>query len=598
MCGIYASNTGTLFENIINLQSLEYRGYDSAGFVFIDKNNRLGIYKDVGNVSKLMLSVKEQDIDILAFMGHTRWATHGKVTKYNAHPHLDATQRYFIVHNGIVENYQDLIQKYNLQDKLKSETDTEVLINVVANHCVNNSLFDSIKYTMQEIVGANSFIILDSLNYKEFYVCNNGSKIDMFISKKNNTISGVYVTSNSGKSFSDDCYLVKFNEEKFLKRISNDIDDTNNLYSINDKINNCENTIDKNGYEHFMLKEIYEQPKMVRNLYSGRLYSDKIVLGGLQDLCKNNIDFDEIKILGCGSSLHASYIIQRYIEEISNIKTNVEQAGEFRYRSPVISNKELFICISQSGETSDILEAMKYIKSNYTNRMMGICNTVGSSVSALSDFGIYTRAGKEVGVASTKTYTNQILSGLIFALYFHLREEIILELLDLPTVIQNMLDNVDIFNQVNNTSLGIAKKRRCIFLGRGYNYPTALEGALKLKELTYIYAHGYSASEMKHGPLALIDENTEVIVIANSDDQYLKTLNNASEVLCRHGNVTLITDKSSGMKINEIIIPNSSKYVSPVLSNIVCQLIAYQTAVLMNKNVDQPRNLAKSVTVE
>jgi glutamine---fructose-6-phosphate transaminase (isomerizing) len=593
MCGIYATNIGSLYENILNLKSLEYRGYDSSGFIYIDKDRNVGIHKDVGNVSHLMLSLKEKDVDVLAFAGHTRWATHGKVSKANAHPHLDSSNRYAIVHNGIVENYAELNKRYNLSNILKSETDTEILVNIIGIKSKEMPLLQAIHQTINEIEGANNFIILDTMDAAEFYVCTKGSKLDIFIAQVNGIDTGVHITSNSQYKYGQSGYRLSLNDDTLISKINTDIINCQNLYK-NENIGVATDN-NKGDYETFMLKEIYEQPKAITNLFRGRLHSNEIVLGGLD---KNLInDIESILILGCGSSLNAAYLGQRYLEEISKIKTYVEQAGEFRYRHPVL-NKELCIFISQSGETADILETMKYIHHNFDNDIMGICNTVGSTLSMQTHFGIYTRAGQEIGVASTKTYTNQVLTLLLMSLYFNVRDEIIQELLNLPHIIELMLDSKELWHNIKKLSNKLTKHSSCIFLGRGYNYPTAMEAALKMKELTYLHSEGYSASEMKHGPLALIDNNIPVIVFASENDYYNKILNNVNEVLCRNGDVTLVSDKQCDLDIDQIIIPKSSKYISPILCNIVSQLLSYETAKRLGRNVDQPRNLAKSVTVE
>lgn len=592
MCGIYATNCGTLYENILNLQTLEYRGYDSSGFIYIDKHHRVGLHKDIGNVSSLMLSVKEEDIDIVAFAGHTRWATHGKVSTLNAHPHLDINNRYAIVHNGIVENYIDLMQQYRLSNSLKTETDTEVLINIIAAKCKNNTLLSSIDETVAEIEGANSFIVLDTLDPLEFYAITKGSKLDIFVSKVDNQIKGVHITSNSLASYNDG-YCLLFKDSDFITKINNDICEVQSLHKCTR--HNIAYASDKNGYDTFMHKEIYEQPQAVENLLRGRLHKNQIVLGGLQRAPINEIK--DIKLLACGSSLNAAQLGQRYLEEISRIKSTVEQAAEFRYRNP-LTEEDLYIFISQSGETADVLEAMKYVQSHSSGHIMGICNNVGSTLSKETDFGIYTRAGQEIGVASTKTYTNQAITLLLLSLFFKMEKDISEELYKLPQLIYTILHDTNIISLIDKLALSLSTKSSCIFLGRGYNYPTALESALKMKELTYIHAEGYSAAEMKHGPLALVDSSMPVIFFVNEHDNYNKAMSNVNEIMCRNGDVTIITDKECSLDVQQIIIPKSSKYISPILCNIISQLLSYKTATILKKNVDQPRNLAKSVTVE
>ena len=604
MCGIYATNAGKLYDCISSLKELEYRGYDSVGFLYITKDNKIGQHKAAGNFNKLLLSCKEEDLDVIAFMGHTRWATHGKPTKENAHPHLDNSGRYAIVHNGIVENYKELIKKYNI--KCQNDTDTEVLINIIAEHVKDMPLEDAISKTFAEVTGANSCIILDTKNPSEFYMVERGSRLTLFLEDKNDIVevsSDIITHKNHGAY-----YVTRSNTITQLNpsKIRNKSIRASRHISEEDK------TIPSKGkYESYMLKEIYDQPAAIEDVLRGRLFKDKVILGGLNEKYNRHLlkELSLITILGCGSSLHSAMIGQRYIENIARIRVHTEQAAEFKHREPFLmddedspSMKELFICMSQSGETADVLQAMSYIhKNTHKDNVMGICNRSGSRLSNETSFGIHTRAGVEVGVASTKTFTNQVLSLLLLALNFnkHAVKDLYTDIkISLPETIHNILHDNKILDSIQRVAEKIANKQSCIFLGRCYNYPIALEGALKMKELAYIHAEGYSAAEMKHGPLALISDEIPTIAFANKNGQYDKTMSNISEIQARNGEVFLITDTPTADISDSVTLPLLNKYLSPILFNVASQLLSYHVAKLLEKNVDQPRNLAKSVTVE
>ena len=614
MCGIVVSNTGTLYENIERLKGLEYRGYDSAGVYAVGTNGEVVYVKTKGNVSRLMMKVSSEDFKIKAFMGHTRWATHGKPTEINAHPHLCKNNRYAIVHNGIVENAEALASKYKITD-LKGETDTEILVNAIAALCETMPLSEALTKVSQQICGSSAFVVLDTEHPEHFYSVTHGCSLSAYVELSEETcdraaeeIVGVTISSSSVSSTGWGYYRT-LNEES-IYQIGDAIDTVG-------EIQTCDYDVEvpsKGDYSSFMLKEIFEQPESLQRLINGRVVKNEIVLGGVDDMWLNTKLLDHITILGCGSSLHAASIGRNYIEYFAKIRTSVEQAAEFRYRQAThnmytdANGQETFVCVSQSGETADVIEALKFLGDFCNCYSLGICNNVGSKVSRMTTHGVFTRSGVEVGVASTKTFTAQVLTLLMLALYIRQKkkdvdssgyDDVIKSIKALPKKVYDMLHSKKFRTQVKDAAKLLADKQSCIFIGRGYNYSIAQEGALKMKELSYIHAEGYSGAELKHGPLALISGDVPTIALYDSHHQSDKMKNNIFEIQSRDGDVIVITDKElesfGGIQIK---IPSVSEFIDPIFNAITVQLLSYEVAVLLGKNVDQPRNLAKSVTVE
>lgn len=598
---------------VSGLKRLEYRGYDSAGIVVMD-NNEFGLIKTKGKVSDLEEKAKTLNNGSTVGIGHTRWATHGVPNDVNSHPHLSNDKNIVLVHNGIIENYDSLKKELTQRGFVfHSETDTEVLVNLIQyiKDKENFSLPEAVRYALNEVVGAYAIAVMDKENPDEMVVARMGSPLVVGIGENE-----FFIASDASPfiQFTKDAFYLDDGEMATIAR-GEDIDIrkiTDNLkvtHAVHELQMNLEE-IEKGGYDHFMLKEIYEQPKSIRDTLRGRLLVEEgiIKMAGIWDYQDKFLNAKRIIIVACGTSYHAGLVGEYLIEDLARIPVEVEYASEFRYRNPIINKRDIVIAISQSGETADTLAALKLAKEKGAF-IYGINNVVGSSIARITDAGSFTHAGPEIGVASTKAFTAQltILSLIAIKLGKHngnLSKErfnsLIAELNHLPELVQTTLDTTA------EKVLEIAEKYKnatnALYLGRGYNFPSALEGALKLKEISYIHAEGYPAAEMKHGPIALIDENMPVVIIATRDGHYEKVVSNAMEIKARKGQIIAVVnagdDELKRIADHTIETPYSSEEFSPILAAIPLQLLSYYVAVKLGRNVDQPRNLAKSVTVE
>ncbi len=612
MCGIigYIGKKEAFPIIIKGLKWLEYRGYDSAGVALL--NGSLEVYKRKGKVTDLENFAIDKNNGGTIGIGHTRWATHGEPNDVNAHPHNSMNGIFTIVHNGIIENYSDL--KTDLTEHgfiFNSETDTEVLANLIEyfyNQSEEINAETALQLALSKVVGAYGIAVLCSNEKDKIIVARKGSPLVVGLGNKE-----YFIASDAAPIAEFTSQVVYLNDEDIavIKRDSFTLKNVrNNPVSL--KISSLDleiGELEKGDFEHFMLKEIHEQPKTIEETFRGRLRSDysEIVLGGLLNVFPKIVNAERIIIIGCGTSWHAGLIGEYLLEEYAQIPVEVEYASEFRYRKPVIGKNDVVILISQSGETADTLAALHLAKDKGAT-VIGICNVVGSTLSRETDAGVYTHAGIEIGVASTKAFTAQVTVLTMFALKLAMVRKtisvedyqmLVKELAQIPEKGRLILKN-------NEKIKAIAEKYKdainALYLGRGYLFPVALEGALKLKEISYIHAEGYAAGEMKHGPIALVDDNLPVIVVAPKDDYYEKNVSNIQEVKARKGNViAIVTEGDVVLKemVNDSIeIPDSHPALAPLLSVIPLQLLAYHIALMRGCNVDQPRNLAKSVTVE
>ncbi|MEO0038553.1 MAG: hypothetical protein RIQ59_1764 [Bacteroidota bacterium] len=615
MCGIvgYIGHREAYPIVIKGLKRLEYRGYDSAGLMLYDGEN-LKISKTKGKVSDLE-DKSNLDITINGTIGigHTRWATHGVPNDVNSHPHVSNSGDICIVHNGIIENYEPIKKELIKRGYVfSSDTDTEVLVNLIeeVQKKENLKLGKAVQVALNQVVGAYAICVFDKKKPDEIVVARLGSPLAIGVGENEFFIASdatpfIEYTSNAIYLEDEEMAIVRLTKPLKIRRIKDDalVDPY-----IQELQMNLEQ-IEKGGYDHFMLKEIYEQPNVIKDTYRGRLHANTglIQMSGVEDNLDKFLNADRILIIACGTSWHAGLVAEYVIEEFARIPVEVEYASEFRYRNPIITSKDIVIAISQSGETADTLAAIKLAKEKGAF-VFGVCNVVGSSISRETHAGAYTHAGPEIGVASTKAFTTQITVLTMMALrlakakgtlstsdYFRYLQE--LELI--PEKVAETLETNDIAKQI----AAIYKDAtNCLYLGRGYNFPVALEGALKLKEISYIHAEGYPAAEMKHGPIALIDEKMPVIVIAPKQGHYDKVVSNIQEIKSRSGKIIAIVTKGDSqvkeLADHVIEIPETSDALSPLLTTIPLQLLSYHIAVMRGCNVDQPRNLAKSVTVE
>jgi glucosamine--fructose-6-phosphate aminotransferase (isomerizing) len=612
MCGIvgYIGPREAYPILIQGLKRLEYRGYDSAGVAL--SNGRLDIYKKMGKVSALEAVADSERPQATLGIGHTRWATHGEPSDRNAHPHSSNSGRLVIVHNGIIENYAQL--KELLVGKgytFSSDTDTEVLVNFIEyiqdQEKVN--LQQAVRLALNEVVGAYAIVVMSTDEPDQMVVGRLGSPLLLGLGDNEFFVGSdatPFIDSTKKVIYLEDGEMAVIQRSGVVvRKIASDLPVDNVIHKLQLDLA----AIEKGGFDHFMIKEIFEQPKSILDTVRGRLNfkTGEVKMAGLDAISDKLLGAQRILIIGCGTSWHAGLVGEYLIEDLARIPVEVEYASEFRYRNPVVGPLDVVISVSQSGETADTLAAIKMAKARGAT-VFGICNVVGSSIARETHAGAYTHAGPEIGVASTKAFTAQVAVLTMIAMWLGQQKgqlsaarsaELAHELELIPAKIHSMLKLDDQIREIAKTMVGCSN---ALFLGRGYNFPVALEGALKLKEISYIHAEGYPAAEMKHGPIALIDEHMPVIVIAPFGELYDKLVSNVQEVKARKGRIYAITGEGSdaiaAVSDELIAIPSTDEALTPLLTTVPLQLLSYHVAVLRGCNVDQPRNLAKSVTVE
>jgi len=618
MCGItgYIGNKEAYPIIINGLKRLEYRGYDSAGVMIYD-GTEINLTKTKGKVAALETITnkdpkrREGKIGV----GHTRWATHGVPNDVNSHPHFSQSGNLVIVHNGIIENYDTLKKELISRGyTFQSDTDTEVLVNLIEEVKKQEKckLGKAVQLALNHVTGAYAIAVFDKKKPNEIVVAKLGSPIAIGVGKNNEEFfiasdasPFIEFTKNAVYLEDEEMAIIKLGRDVRVRKIKNDL----RIKASIQKLQLSLEQIEKGGYDHFMIKEIHEQPKAIIDTYRGRMLAEKgiIKMAGVDNNLKKFLNAERIIIVACGTSWHAGLVGEYLFEDMARIPVEVEYASEFRYRNPVITSKDIVIAISQSGETADTLAAIKLAKSKDAF-VFGVCNVVGSSIARETDAGAYTHAGPEIGVASTKAFTTQItvlslialklakakgtLSNSAFHTYLQKMQLI-------PSKVEKLLQLDD---KVKEIARVYKDAKNCLYLGRGFNFPVALEGALKLKEISYIHAEGYPAAEMKHGPIALIDENMPIFVIATNKGHYDKVVSNIQEIKSRSGKIIAIVTEGD-VTVKEIAdhiieIPETEEALTPLLTTIPFQLLSYHIAVMLDKNVDQPRNLAKSVTVE
>lgn len=612
MCGIvgYIGDKNVYPILMKGLQRLEYRGYDSAGIAIY--NTSLNVYKQKGKVSELEAFIADKDVQGHIGIGHTRWATHGEPNDVNAHPHNSMNGSFVLVHNGIIENYSQL--KNDLIEKgfqFQTDTDTEVLANLIEYCYQLDEVEDAetaVRLSLSKVVGAYGIVVICREEKDRIIAARMGSPLVIGIGQ------GEYFLASDASpivEYTDSVIYMNDGDVAIIEKNSLTLKTVQNS-PTNFKVTKVDLSIgdlDKGDFEHFMLKEIFEQPKTISDTYRGRIKPNQteIVLGGLIDVFPKLVAAKRIIIIGCGTSWHAALVAEYLIEEYARVPVEVEYASEFRYRKPIINPGDVVIAISQSGETADTLAALKMAKEKGAV-ILGICNVVGSSIARETDAGVYTHAGTEIGVASTKAFTAQVtvLTLLAFKLAKErgeigqeLYEQLIREMLEIPDKVETILLG---HPHIKKVAEKYKDAINALYLGRGYLFPVALEGALKLKEISYMHAEGYAAGEMKHGPIALVDDNLPVVVVSAKDSYYEKVVSNIQEVKARKGNIiAVVTESDNGLRkmADDLFeVPESHPAVAALLTVVPLQLFAYYIAVMRGCNVDQPRNLAKSVTVE
>lgn len=614
MCGIvgYIGNKEAYPILIKGLKRLEYRGYDSAGIALLN-DDKINIYKKQGKVSNLEEFTSDKDIKGHVGIGHTRWATHGAPNDVNAHPHYSEMEDIAMIHNGIIENYDSIKQELISKGyTFKSETDTEVLCYLIDDikKNTNVNLGEAVRLALHNVVGAYAIVVISKDDPTTLIAARKSSPLVVGIGKEGD----YYLASDATPIIEYTKKVVYLDDEEIaVLKPGEDL----KLYGIDDVektpyIQELEmhlEALEKGGYDHFMLKEIHEQPRSIQDCFRGRLNVNEgwVSLGGIKDYEQKMINAPRIIMVACGTSWHACLVGEYLFEDLARINVEVEYASEFRYRNPIISENDVVIAISQSGETADTLAALELAKSKGAT-ILGICNVVGSSISRITDAGSYTHAGPEIGVASTKAFTAQVTVLTLMALSLAHKKgtlsetkfrTMLSELEAIPDKVQKVLDEN---NKIEYIAEQYKDATNALYLGRGSSFPVALEGALKLKEISYIHAEGYPAAEMKHGPIALIDEEMPVFVIATKGTSYEKVVSNIQEVKARKGKIIAIVTEGdtqvSRIADHTIEIPDTDEHLVPLLATIPLQLLSYHIAVMRGCNVDQPRNLAKSVTVE
>ncbi|MEM8896553.1 MAG: glutamine--fructose-6-phosphate transaminase (isomerizing) [Bacteroidota bacterium] len=610
MCGIvaYIGHREAYPILIGGLKRLEYRGYDSAGVALL--NGKLSIHKKQGKVSDLEAHVGDKKPSGKVGMGHTRWATHGEPNDINAHPHMSQSGKFALIHNGIIENYTEIREKLLAKGyTFQSATDTEILVQLIDYMYTQNEVSseEAVRIALKQVIGAFGIVVINQDEPEQLIVARRSSPIVIGIGDNE------YIIASDATPiipFTKDVIYLDDDQMAILGPDSHTIKDTSNVIHTPDlqRVEMELEALEKGGFDHFMLKEIFEQPKSIADCMRGRIDPDTntAFLGGLVDVRSELQKAERYIIVACGTSWHAGLVGEYLFEEHARVPVEVEYASEFRYRDPIINAGDVVIAISQSGETADTLAAIEIAKKKGA-LVLGICNVVGSSISRATQAGVYTHAGPEIGVASTKAFTAQVTALTLMASYIGdlkatstpKAREAVYELMQIPEKIRQILSQNDKIYQIAET---FKDANNCLYLGRGYNFPLALEGALKLKEISYIHAEGYPAAEMKHGPIALIDENMPVVFIATQDHSYHKIVSNVEEVVSRKGRViAIVTEGDKVMKdLAEFVIeiPKTAPSLTPILAAVPLQLLSYHIALMRGCNVDQPRNLAKSVTVE
>ncbi len=610
MCGIigYVGGSENVGEILIEgLKRLEYRGYDSAGIAIL-KNGGIVWEKTPGKIRQLEEKIKDRDMSGNTGIAHTRWATHGEPNRQNAHPHFDCTGDIALIHNGIIENYQTIKKSLAAENhEFVTETDTEVLVHLIEKYYDGNSIEDAVQKALKLVEGTYGILVISAKEPGKIVGARNGSPVVVGIGDGEYFIASdvaAILKHTRQVIYLEDQQMIVATKDNFVTKTIEDEQVEHEIQEVDWDLE----MIEKGGFPHFMLKEIFEQPETIMNAMRGRLIpgTGDAKLGGLEMTPDQLRETRRIVLIGCGTSWHAALIGEYMIEEHARIPVEVEYASEFRYRNPVMEDGTLVFAISQSGETVDTLAALREAEKRGV-LSMGICNVVGSTIARESQGGVYIHAGPEIGVASTKAFTSQItvlnLLSLMIGRMRHISssegQDIVRAMLELPALVTNILESNEAIEKIARQYY---KHNNFLYLGRGPNYPVALEGALKLKEISYVHAEGYPAAEMKHGPIALIDENMPVVFICPKDNAYQKIVGNLNEVKARKGKIIAITNEGNkeviDMADHVIFIPRTLDFLYPILAVIPLQLLAYHIAVLRGCDVDQPRNLAKSVTVE